>query len=96
MANITYSTTSPFGSKVYLAIQSIRGAQATFQRVKQVADAVSGGGVHPEYLETSPLFLVSTGQGSAFYTALQSIDAALFTTPASWTPVQATIDLDQG
>jgi hypothetical protein len=96
MAAITYSTTSPFGSKVYLAIQAIRGAQATFQRVKQAADAVTGGGVTPANLETSPLFMVASGQGSAFYTALQAIDAALFTTPSSWTPVQATIDLDQG
>jgi hypothetical protein len=96
MAAISYSTTSPFGSKVYLAVQSIRGAQATFQRVKQAADAVSGGGVTPANLETSPLFMVSTGQGAAFYAAIQSIDAALFTTPGSWTPVQATIDLDQG
>jgi len=96
MANISYSTTSPFGSKVYLAIQAIRGAQATFQRVKQAADSVSGGGVTPANLETSPLFQVASGQGAAFYTALQSIDAALFTTPSTWTPVQATIDLDQG
>lgn len=96
MATITYSTTSPFGLKVYLAIQSIRGAQATLQRVKQAADAVSAGGATPANLETSPLFLVSTGQGANFYAALQSIDAALFTTPASWTPVQATVDLDLG
>lgn len=96
MANISYSTTSPFGSKVYLAIQAIRGAQATFQRVKQAADSVSAGGTTPANLETSPLFQVASGQGAAFYTAIQSIDAALFATPASWTPVQATVDLDQG
>lgn len=96
MSNISYNTTSPFGSKVYLAIQAIRGAQATFQRVKQAADAVTGGGVTPANLETNALFQVATGQGAAFYAAIQSIDAALFTTPGSWTPVQATIDLDQG
>ena len=96
MATISYNITSPFGSKVYLAIQAIRGAQATFQRVKQVADDVTGGGVTPANLETSSLFQVASGQGAAFYAALQSIDAALFTTPSTWTPVQASVDLDQG
>lgn len=96
MANITYDQTTPFGSKVYLAIQGIRDAQAKMQRIKQMADAVSGGGTQTTNLETSPYFMVKAGQGAAFYAALQSINAALFTTPASWTPVQATIDLDQG
>ena len=96
MATITYSTTSPFGSKVFLAIQAIRGAQATFQRVKQVADDVTGGGVNTANLESSPLFQVGPGGGPAFYAALQSVNAALFLTPSTWTPVQATVDLDQG
>ena len=96
MATIAYSQSSPFGSKVYLSIQRIRDAQAAFQRVKQAADDVTAGGTQPANLETSPLFQVATGQGAAFYAALQSVNAALFTTPSSWTPVQATVDLDQG
>lgn len=96
MASISYDQTTPFGSKMYLAIQNIRAAQSALQRIKQVADSVSAGGTTPSNLESSPLFKVAAGQGAAFYTALQSLDAALFTTPASWTPVQASIDLDQG
>ena len=96
MATITYSNTTPFGQKVYQGIQYIRNAQAIFQRVKQVADDVSSGGTNTAALETSVLFMVSTGQGASFYAALQSIDAALFTTPSTWTPVQASVDLDLG
>ena len=96
MANIKYDQTTAFGSKTYLMIQNIRAAQASIQRIKQTADAVSGGGATPANLESSPLFNVAVGQGASFYTALQAVSAALFTTPASWTPVQATIDLDEG
>ena len=96
MARVSYDQTTPFGSKMYLAIQGIKLAQANLQRIKQVADAMTGGGATPANLELSKEFGVATGGGANFYAAIQSLDAALFTTPASWTPVQATIDLDQG
>lgn len=96
MARIAYDQTTPFGSKIYLSIQGIKQAQAYLQRCKQVADSITTGGTNTTALEGSPEFKVASGQGANFYAALQSLDAALFTTPASWTPVQATIDLDQG
>ena len=99
MANITYDLTTPFGRQTYQAVQAIRKAQSLLQSIKQKADTVTGGGVTPANLEdsaTTKLFGVATGSGSAFYTAIQSLDAALFTTPSTWTPVQASVDLDQG
>ena len=96
MARIQYGTGTPFGSKIYQTVQAIKLAQAFLPRCKQVADSLTGGGVTPSALEGSAEFGVATGEGANFYAALQSLDAALFTTPSSWTPVQASIDLDQG
>jgi hypothetical protein len=96
MARIQYGTTTPFGSKIFVAIQGIRNAQAAFQRCKQVADDLTGGGVTTSALEGSAEFNVAAGQGAAFYAAIQSVDAALFVTPSTWSPVLATVDLDQG
>jgi hypothetical protein len=96
MARVKYDQTTPFGSKMYLTIQAFKTIQANLPRIKQVADAMTGGGATPAALEGSAEFGVAVGQGANFYSAIQSLDAAAFTTPSSWTPVQATIDLDQG
>ena len=99
MANITYNLSTPFGRQTYQAVQAIRKAQSLLQSIKQKADDVTGGGVTPANLEDAAganLFGVATGQGSAFYSAIQSLDAGLFTTPSTWTPIQASVDLDQG
>jgi hypothetical protein len=96
MARISYGTSTPFGSKINQSLQAIKLAQAFLPRCKQVADSLTAGGTNTSALEGSAEFGVATGQGANFYAALQSLDAALFTTPGSWAPVQATIDLDQG
>lgn len=106
MATIAYDNTTPFGRQMQYAIQAIKLAQANLMRMKQRADSISGGGVTPSALEgvknasgqytAGGDFGVAAGQGAAFYTAIQSLDAALFTTPSTWTPVQATVDLDIG
>ena len=99
MANITYDLTTPFGRQTYQAVQSIRKAQSLLQSIKQKADALTVGGTVPANLEdsaTTKLFGVATGGGASFYAAIQSLDAALFTTPSTWAPVQASVDLDQG
>jgi len=99
VTNIAYSLTTPFGRQTYTAVQAIRKAQSLLQSIKQKADDVTGGGVTPANLEDAAganLFGVATGQGANYYAAIQALDAALFTTPTTWTPVQASVDLDQG
>ena len=96
MALIVYNPQSPFGSQMSLAIQGLKRAQANIQSIKQTADTMTNGGVTPANLEGSAQFGVAAGQGAVFYAAIQSIMAALYTTPSTWTPVQATIDLDTG
>lgn len=98
MANtsIGYDRTTPFGSKIYVAVQQIELAMANFKRVKEMMDVISGGGITPSTLEGSPQFGIATGQGAIAYAAVQSINAALFSVPASYTPVPAVSQLDQG
>ena len=96
MARIQYGISTPFGSKINQSIQAMKLAQAFLPRCKQVADSLSAGGTNPAALENSAEFGVATGQGANFYAALTSLDAAVFITPSSWQPVQASIDLDQG
>jgi hypothetical protein len=93
---IGYNQGTPFGSKVAVAVRDIRDAQIQLKRAMEVANAITTGGTVPTSLEGSPEFGVSVGQGSAFYTELQSLIAAVFTTPSSWVAVQASIDMDQG
>jgi hypothetical protein len=96
MAAIKYDQTTPFGAKIYLAIQSMKLAQANLSRCIDVANNITGGGVTPANLEGSVQFGVAAGQGQNFYNALASLNSALYATPSSRAPVQATIDLDQG
>src|SRR5260370_27306198 len=96
MAGILYGTSTPFGWKIYQTLQAIKLAQSFLPRCKQVADSLTAGGTNTAALENSVEFGVTTRQGANFYAALQSLDAALFTTPGSLTPAQATIDLAQG
>lgn len=100
MARIPYSQQSPFGSKIYVAVQQLRNAQYAVLRCIDEANSISAGGTQPANLETQTpqtdagsQFAVAVGQGSNFYNALQSLKAAII--PAG-VPVQATIDLDQG
>ncbi len=98
MANtsIGYDRTTPFGSKISVAIQSLELAMANFKRVKEQMDALSGGGATPAALEGSAQFGVAVGQGAAIYAAVQSINASIFSVAASYTPIQAVTNLDQG
>ncbi len=96
MSRIVYGNGSPFGGRIAILVANMRSAQANLMRCKQVADALTAGGTNTAALEGSAEFAVGTGQGAAFYAALQSLDAALFTTPSTWTPVQASVDLDLG
>jgi hypothetical protein len=96
MALITYSTITVYGMKTANAMNHIRQAMLDIQRIKQAADDITAGGTTPANLETNTLFSVASGQGANFYTALQSVIAALFATPSSWTPVQSLVDLDPG
>lgn len=93
MAQIPYDQTSPFGSKVYLAIQELRDAQYKILRCIDAANDLTGGGVTPANLEGSKQFGVASGQGANFYNALQSIKSAII---AGGNALQATVDLDQG
>lgn len=93
MATIPYSQTSPFGSKIYLAIQALATAQTNVLRCLDMANDLTGGGVTPANLEGSSQFGVAVNQGANFYNALQSIKSAIV---SGGNRLQATIDLDQG
>lgn len=98
MAQIPYDQTSPFGSKVYLAVQELRDAQYKILRCIDAANDITAGGTQPSNLETTAVpggkqFGVATGQGANFYNALQSIKSAII---SGGIALQATIDLDQG
>ena len=98
MANtvIAYDRTTPFGSKLFIAVQALEMAMANMKRVKEQMDAISSGGGTPTALEGSPQFGVAAGQGAAIYAAVQSINGSLFSVPASYTPLLAVTNLDQG
>jgi hypothetical protein len=95
MAVIQYSSTTPFGAMVYAVIRDMKDAQAKLSRVLDMANELTGGGVTLSGLEGTT-FGVATGQGPNFYNALASLNSSLFANTASRTPLQATIDLDQG
>lgn len=96
MANIGYNGTSPFGARILTCIRDIKDAQAQLQRCIDMANNMTNGGTTPANLEGSTQFGVAAGQGLNFYNALASLNSALFAVPASRTPLQASIDLDQG
>jgi len=98
MARITYDQTSTFGKKLAAAVQALRLAQVNLMMCKQVADSMTGGGngVLMVNLEGSPEFGVKAGDGAVFNDAITALTVAVFTTPATWTPPQAVIDLDRG
>lgn len=89
MASITYDQTTAFGSKVYVAVQSLQTAKANLLRAKTVADGVTAGGTVPANLETNAMFKVASGGGSNFYNAIVSINSAI-------QALQAITDLDEG
>jgi hypothetical protein len=96
MAIIGYNSSSPFGSKMARVVQDVKEAQQLLSRCIDTANDMTNGGSTPANLEGSAQFGVATGQGLNFYNALASLNSALFAAPASRTPLQASIDLDQG
>lgn len=71
---------SKIGSKLVAeGIDHLIKARAALLRAKSLADALSSGGVTPAALEGSAEFGVNTGEGSAFYTALNVVKTNLAT-----------------
>jgi len=96
MAIIGYNATTPFGAKTAQVIRDLKEAQAFTARIVDMMNDLTGGGVTPANLEGSSQFGVLTGQGQNFYNAIAALNTALFQAGGTRTPIQATIDLDQG
>jgi hypothetical protein len=96
MATIGYNIASPFGAKVSSSVSALKLAQTNVARCIDMANDLTVGGTVPANLEGSAQFGVAVGQGANFYNALQALAAAVFSSPANRTPIQATVDLDQG
>jgi hypothetical protein len=91
MARITYNTATIGGAMVAEAVDHIRKARDLLVRAVSVANSISSGGATPVPLEGSPEFGVATGQGAAFYAAVNSMK----TNAATVTDV-AIAELDNG
>ena len=91
MARIVYGSTTIGGLMVAEAVNHVRMAKDILNRVKSLADSISGGGVTPANLESSTEFNVVSGQGGNFYTAVSNMKANIASITDS-----AIADIDMG
>lgn len=70
---IVYNDVNIGGARVANTLRYVQLAQAECNLAMNIANAVSAGGTTTANLEGSAEFGVGTGQGSSFYTTLQSI-----------------------
>jgi hypothetical protein len=82
MAHITYDRNKPAGKLTAELVDFTINARELADRVKVIADQITGGGVTPVNLETGNAegaanFGVPVGQGANFYTALTNVRAGL-------------------
>jgi hypothetical protein len=96
MALIGYNATTPFGAKTAQVVRDLKEAQALVARIVDTMNDITNGGATPANLEGSAQFGVVTGQGQNFYNAIAAFNTALFQPGGTRTPIQASIDLDQG
>jgi len=88
---LTYSPTALGGQHTAAAARYLILAKQELARAISIGGSVTANGVTPANLENSAEFLVQTGQGAAFQTALVAIN----TTMAGVTDAQLAA-LDQG
>lgn len=82
MSRIVYSASTPFGKLTAEAVDYVLKAQDAIDRVVAVANAASAGGASPTSLESGAEFGVTSGSGSAFYTAINDLKTNLATVSA--------------
>lgn len=89
---LSYSASAAVGGHlVYDAARYVIAAQQAINRAVALANAMTGGGATAANLENSPEFNVATGQGAAFYTAINDLKTNLASITSS-----ALANLDQG
>lgn len=80
MATVSYSTSANFGAKTAIAIGNLRSALADLTRVRDAASALANN-TSWDLLEGGD-FGVSSGQGQAFFDAINGMCLALNTQQA--------------
>ena len=91
MSRITYSATTIGGKMTAVGLSGLHTAQDNINRAVALANSISSGGASPALLDNSVEFGVATGQGAAFYTALNNMKSNLATITAA-----VVADLDMG